>query len=423
MARSAPLLAPPPSPPRVSIGLPVFNGANYLQLAIDSILNQSFTDFELVIADNASTDATPRIIKEAASRDSRVKPIFGTENIGAAPNYTRVFENSFGEYFKWASHDDVCSPHLLEKTVAALDSNPKLTVAAARTDTIDQDGKFLFAYEPLAGFTSDDPAVRLETVFKLSGDIYYVWGLMRRHMLEETGLLGSFIGHDRALLANLAMVGPFWCSKDILFHMREHEDRSIHRHSWRDPEQSMNWYDPSAKQAGKQPTLRLFREYVASLTRAKLSPSDSIRCALVMKDWCKTQAPSLRNELSDVLSSKAFPASLLAPLIAPSKYRLERLMPPGSKIILIDDEKAELLMLRGRSFLPFLERDGRYYGPPPDEATAITELERMRSEGAEFVLLAWTSFWWQDIYPDLFSYMKVNCAEIYKDKNFRAFKL
>ena len=97
----------PTAVPRVTIGLPVYNGENYLAEAIDSILGQTFTDFELIISDNASTDRTEEICRRYAAEDDRIRYFRHDRNRGASPNYNFTVEKARGEYFKWAAHDDV----------------------------------------------------------------------------------------------------------------------------------------------------------------------------------------------------------------------------------------------------------------------------------------------------------------------------
>src|ERR1700737_2789384 len=92
--------------PRVSIGLPVYNGERYLRFAIDSLLEQDYINFELIISDNASTDATQAICQEFADKDPRVRYYRNQTNLGASGNYDRVFELARGDLFKWAAHDD-----------------------------------------------------------------------------------------------------------------------------------------------------------------------------------------------------------------------------------------------------------------------------------------------------------------------------
>ncbi|HKJ45099.1 MAG TPA: glycosyltransferase family 2 protein, partial [Balneolales bacterium] len=111
------------SRPRVSIGMPVYNGENYIERAISSILAQTYKDFELIISDNASTDKTQEICKMFVGRDNRVRYHRNSKNIGAARNYNIVFRLSRGKYFKWAAHDDELAPAFLEDAVNVLEKN------------------------------------------------------------------------------------------------------------------------------------------------------------------------------------------------------------------------------------------------------------------------------------------------------------
>lgn len=92
--------------PTVSIGMPVYNGAKYIREALDSLLAQTFTDFELVISDNASTDDTQAICEKYARRDPRIRYVRQLENLGALPNFQFVLNEARSEYFMWAAYDD-----------------------------------------------------------------------------------------------------------------------------------------------------------------------------------------------------------------------------------------------------------------------------------------------------------------------------
>ena len=94
-------------PPLVSIGLPVYNGENFVADAIRCVLSQTFTDWELIISDNASSDRTLSICQEFAAKDSRIRIYQNKRNMGFAPNYNHVFHVSRGRYFKWIAHDDL----------------------------------------------------------------------------------------------------------------------------------------------------------------------------------------------------------------------------------------------------------------------------------------------------------------------------
>jgi glycosyltransferase involved in cell wall biosynthesis len=229
--------------PTVSIALPVYNGERYLRDALDSILAQSFSDLELVIADNASTDATPDIAAEYAERDSRVRLHRNAENIGAARNFNLAFSLTSGRYFKWAAHDDLYHHDYLEACVRVLDKNPDVVLAHTGTAFVDEAGEFLpFEQEtgsfvdPTTGrrYWPDVPSIgdtpiatsRLWQVLTRALWGSHMFGVMRREILQQTALLPYFEGGDRAMLAELALLGRFKCANDRLFLKRFHANVS-----------------------------------------------------------------------------------------------------------------------------------------------------------------------------------------------------
>ena len=110
--------------PRVTIGLPVFNGERFLRESVESVLGQDFGDLELLVADNASTDATLDIVHEFAAADRRVRVLRSDRNRGAAWNYNRLVGEARGELFRWHAHDDVLLPAAVQRCVTALDADP-----------------------------------------------------------------------------------------------------------------------------------------------------------------------------------------------------------------------------------------------------------------------------------------------------------
>src|ERR1043165_9639676 len=123
---------------KVSIGLPVYNGANYLAESIDSILQQTYSDFELIISDNASTDATEELCRSYAARDGRVRYFRQKQNLGCALNSNFVFRQSTGEYFKWISHDDLHAPRFVERCVEVPDRDPSVSICCPKGVLIDE---------------------------------------------------------------------------------------------------------------------------------------------------------------------------------------------------------------------------------------------------------------------------------------------
>src|SRR5215813_13707549 len=129
--------------PRVTIGLPVYNGERFLEQTLDSLLVQSYADFELIISDNASTDRTEEICRVYALKERRIRYSRNEANRGYAWNYNHLFALSTGEYFKWATADDVCQPNYLARCVDVLDSDPSIVLAFPKTRFIDETGELL----------------------------------------------------------------------------------------------------------------------------------------------------------------------------------------------------------------------------------------------------------------------------------------
>jgi glycosyltransferase involved in cell wall biosynthesis len=225
---------------KVSIGLPVFNGADYVSQAIESIVSQSFGDFDLHISDNASCDGTEDICRSYAGRDRRVHYIRQARNVGAAANFNLLFARGSSVYFKWAAHDDVLHPRFLEESVAALDNQPRCVLASPASQLIDERGDVLLFSaerggvvdrsgvcwpslpEENDGLTCDDAALRFKAVLLKMVMCVEVFGLMRREALVRTSLHGPFGGSDKVLLAQMALLGPFWLGSEVLFSRRCH---------------------------------------------------------------------------------------------------------------------------------------------------------------------------------------------------------
>jgi glycosyltransferase involved in cell wall biosynthesis len=132
--------------PLVSIGLPVYNGAKYLKLALDSLLAQSYTNFEVIISDNASTDGTQQICKEYAAKDNRIHYYRNEKNTEAPVNFNRVFNLSSGKYFKWAADDDTQAPDYLRKCVQTLEGDDSVALCHSKTIRIKENGEVAGIY-------------------------------------------------------------------------------------------------------------------------------------------------------------------------------------------------------------------------------------------------------------------------------------
>src|SRR3990172_6471697 len=121
--------------------MPVYNAERYLEEALDSLVSQSFEDFELIISDNASTDRTGEICWRYAAKDERIRYVRNRANFGILYNFGQTFRLSSGEFFKWAAADDVCGRDYFLRAVEALDADPSLILAWGRTQGIDEHGE------------------------------------------------------------------------------------------------------------------------------------------------------------------------------------------------------------------------------------------------------------------------------------------
>lgn len=195
--------------PRVSIGMPVFNGESYLRIALEALESQTFTDFEVVICDNASEDQTQSICEEFTARDSRFKYSRNPSNLGPMLNFNRVWELSSGEFFKWASHDDWISPRYLEECVAALDREPTAALAYGRMCRLDgEENTKIMVHEARPIVRSTEAVARIhDALWKL--EFFPIFGLFRSSLFEQTMQLTNNPEPDRILLAEVAIRGPF----------------------------------------------------------------------------------------------------------------------------------------------------------------------------------------------------------------------
>lgn len=246
----------------VSIGLPVRNGQRYLAQAVESILAQTFGDFELIISDNASTDDTEEICRRYAAQDPRVRYYRQTHNVGAAANFNRTFELATGRYFKWAAHDDLIEPSYLEKCVEVLEADRGVILCQSLVAMGPDWGERLETYNH-TWWGTDRPrqserfAARLVT--KNCSDVF---GVVRTDVLKMTPLIAEFSGSDRTLLVELALRGRFGLVPEYLFLNRIHAERYSDFMRHLTPAQQLAWWGPGL--AGRW-AFKIWRLYVACL--------------------------------------------------------------------------------------------------------------------------------------------------------------
>jgi glycosyltransferase involved in cell wall biosynthesis len=262
--------------PRVSVGLPVYNGANYLSLAIESILAQTYGDFELVISDNASTDDTPAIVERFSLADDRIRSIRNESNLGGARNANNTFKLARGEFFRWAGHDDLVDPRYLEACVEELDRHQDVVLACPGEIIIDEAGRELERI--LLPWGAEPNVVERVRAFanrQSNTDAFY--GLMRASALRRTRLLGSYVMSDRILLCELAMLGRFGTIPEFLFMRRVHP-KNVHV-NWR---ARKVWFDPNHRHDVSFPNWAIARGYASAVIRAPIDWRDKLSCGWIV---------------------------------------------------------------------------------------------------------------------------------------------
>jgi glycosyltransferase involved in cell wall biosynthesis len=285
----------------VSIGLPVFNGDNFLEVAIESILAQTYPNFELIISDNGSTDLTPQICKSFALQDKRVKYHRYDENRGASWNFNNVFRLSSGSYFKWASHDDLLMPEFLEECLKVLENDDEVSLAFSRAEVVDVHGQKVRDYEHhLPAFISDDPLERYQAAVYGEHHFLSIFGLMRTETLSKTDLIGGYASSDVVLLGQLSLVGKIATVDKPLFQWRSHSEQSMEKVFKGNNRAYTYWFNPARKGKLNFPHWRLLYEYLTSILFSKLSLMQKVK-GLIMILRSRTRISGRRQYLLDIV--------------------------------------------------------------------------------------------------------------------------
>jgi glycosyltransferase involved in cell wall biosynthesis len=289
--------------PKVSIGMPVYNGEKFLKEALVSLLTQSYSDFELIVSDNASTDGTEKIARDFAAKDARIRYFRQPKNLGAGPNFRLVLSLARGEYFKWACADDMHYPDNLARTLEVLSAAPpEVVLVTPRVSLIDEKGLSLMDENgiplPRAGLgpgdkgperistTAKTPHRRLAEILPQLEWSVAQFGLFRTSAVRLTRGIDSFFASDRVLLAEVAMLGQILEIDEPLFARRQHAEISTALH--KNAGDYALWMDPTIKgrAAKRRPIMSL--EYARSIRRLPLTPSERVLCfGVIAQVWFK----------------------------------------------------------------------------------------------------------------------------------------
>jgi glycosyltransferase involved in cell wall biosynthesis len=300
--------------PRLTIGVPVYNGEKYLRATLDSLLAQTYTDFQLFITDNASTDSTPQICQEYAAKDSRVIYVPNEKNLGPAGNFNVSVDRANTELFKWCAADDMCGPDFVKRCIEALDADPTAVSAYPRTKIVDGDGAFVRDYDYELNLSLPKPHQRLKELVFVSHrqhGAHELWGVMRLAKLREAGKKRCHVRADSVLLVRLCLLGKLVRVEDFQFFNRDHQARSsrylgkkqvransrLSAYIGVGPLPSAEWWDAKYKGKIVFPDWRVMQEYFRSVSQIPLTSSDRRWCHWTMIQYVIHHIPKLGRDL------------------------------------------------------------------------------------------------------------------------------
>lgn len=291
--------------------MPIYNGARYVTESLQSILDQTFTDFELLISDNASTDATESICRGFAERDHRVVYSRNAINLGATANYNRVIELARGKYFRHAAHDDILAPTNIERCVDVLEHSSDVVLAYPRLIIMDENGAETGRREHSLELEDVRPSKRFAKYARLIDEGSMcdpVFGLFRLRTLRTTRLLGAYIAADMILLAEMALRGQIVEVPEYLFFERLHAGGSVQANPTLDDRAA--WFDPNSRGRliNQAPYYRWLAALSLAIAEAPLSSRERIACWAAIRHWLWHNKRGLVNDALHVVRHLTRPA-------------------------------------------------------------------------------------------------------------------
>ena len=384
------------TPEKVTIAIPTYNRAVLLKTSLKSLLAQNYPDFSVIVIDNGSSDNTEAVVGSFA--DSRVTYVRNETNIGLFRNWNRAIQLNSSLYLSILQDDDELLPGFIQESVLALDKHPHAAFSVGGIRGIDINGARVLLPDDVA---PEGAMAGLE----------YLHGIVagRNWPIHPTAVMMRS--------SALAEVGPF---------DTPHSKFSI----------DFNLYFRMAARfeiVFIPKELALIRYHQEQDTQLRIAPGGTAPLAVIAErtdviayllQSARAENSSYRQWLAERLLHLSMRRSELTSELVPdlnlswaerlqiAKQEIATLIPAGESFILVEENQWGCEVLPSHHTLPFIERDGQYLGAPPDDKTAIGELERMRQAGASFMVIGWPAFWYLDYYSELRDYLssKFRCV-------------
>ncbi|WP_310485012.1 glycosyltransferase [Chamaesiphon sp. VAR_48_metabat_403] len=208
--------------PFLTIGIPIYNGERYIRESLDSIISQDYSNLEIIISDNCSTDKTKDICLEYADRDSRIKYYEQETNLGATANFNFILKLATGTFFTWAAYDDYLATSYVRKCIEKMQQHPTAIGCCSEINFVNEDGTIRTAWtQSYSNIDSLDKNV-VGRVRELTNKVgwYAIYSIFKTDVLRQTSLCQSRYADDVLLLLELLLLGEIVKVPEYLFYYR-----------------------------------------------------------------------------------------------------------------------------------------------------------------------------------------------------------
>ena len=393
---------------KVTIAIPTYNRSQLLKTSLSSALAQDYSDFQVLVLDNASTDDTEAVVRSFA--DQRITYIRNQTNIGLFGNWQRVIEINSSPYLSFLPDDDTLLPNFISESVLALDQHTQAGLSSGQAELIDAAGDRV----DVPNKSDDLPCGIIEGLEFIHQIVDgRKWVLLASAVMFRADALKAVGGYDTPhskYMIDLNVYLRIAAQFDLCFipktlaQVRYHEEQ----------DSLVNFRSGGT---GPLAVMAERTDAIAYLLRSSRAENDNYR------QWLAERLLHISMRRSE------FTSQLLGELNLSWSERLQiaireisATIPAGKCFILVDENQWSTEMSQF-NYLPFLERDGYYWGAPPDDSFAIGEVERMRQAGASFMVIGWSAFWWLDYYCLLRNYLYSNFRCVLQNSRLIVFDL